>query len=48
MATGARPSLIGDLTALKVRVDGLSADQSPEGLSNTLRATFEEHELYNL
>jgi len=48
MTTGARPSLIGDLTALTARLDGLCADQNPEGLSSTLKIAFKERELYNL
>ena len=45
MSTG---SLIADLTALRARLDGLCADQNPEGLSDTLKIAFKEHELYNL
>jgi hypothetical protein len=48
MPTGARPSLIGDLTALSARLDRLCTDQNPEGLSDILRAAFKERELYNL
>jgi len=48
MTTGARPSLIGDLTALTARLDGLCTSQNPEDLSSTLRTAFEERELYNL
>lgn len=48
MATGERPSLIGNLTALTARLDGLCTDQSPQDLSSTLRSAFTERELYNL
>ena len=48
MTTGARPSLIGDLTALTARLDGLCSDQNPEDISSTLRTIFKERELYNL
>jgi hypothetical protein len=48
MTTGTRPSLIGDLTALTTRLDGLCTDQDPEDLASTLRTALKERELYNL
>ena len=40
--------MVGDLTAFTARLDGLRADQNPDDLSNSLRAAFEDRELYNL
>ena len=48
MTTRTRPSLVGKITALTARLDGLSTDQNPEDLSSTLRTAFKERELYNL
>ena len=41
------PLLSGALAAFTARLDGLCTDQSPEELSNALRAAFKERELYN-
>lgn len=46
MSTGGESPLIGDITTLTTRLDGLSADQNPEILSSTLKIAFTERELY--
>ena len=46
MSTGVRPSSIDDLAAFTTRLDGLRVDQSPDDLSNVLRAAFKERRLY--
>ena len=49
MQTGAKPSLIGGLTTLIAKIDGLSPDQNPENLSNALSIAFAaDRELYDL
>ena len=47
MSAGAQPSLIDESTAFTARLDGLRVDQSPDILSDALRAAFEQRELYN-
>jgi len=41
-------SLLGEITTLAARLDGLCADQNPEDLSKILRIAFMERGLYNL
>ena len=48
MMPGTGVSLIGGLTTLTARLDGLCTDQNPEDLSKTLRIAFTERELYKL
>ena len=48
MPTGAQSSSIDDLTTFTARLDALSPGQDPGDLSNTLRAVFKEHELYDV
>ena len=47
MSTGVRPSSIDDLAAFTTRLDRLRVDQSPDDLSNVLRAAFKERKLYH-
>ena len=41
------PLLSGALAAFTAHLDALRIDQSPEELSNVLRAAFKQRELYN-
>jgi len=40
-------SLLGEITTLAARLDGLCADQNPGDLSKILRIAFTERGLYN-
>ena len=43
-----QPSLTDALSTFTARLDGLRVDQSPDDLSNALRAAFKQRELYHL
>ena len=47
MSTGTQPSPISDLTTFTTQLDGLCPDQSPNDLSDALRAAFKQRELYD-
>lgn len=47
MQAEAKSLSIGDLVALSVRLDGLTAAQNPTILSSALKIAFTERELYD-
>jgi hypothetical protein len=48
MQTVVQPSLTGVLSTFTAQLDALHVDQSPDDLSNALRAAFEQRQLYHL